>query len=745
MLNKAIALLWIPAVTGVTSLASLHASAQTTPEVVVISHTPLPGAQQSAERYPGHVQVVGDAQIERSKTTTLPEFMQQQLGGVTINEVQGSPFQVDVFYRGQRLSPTLGNAQGLSVYVDGVRVNEAFGDVMNWDMLPESAVSSLALMPGSNPLFGLNTLGGALVLNTKSGHTHAGTEAEISMGAKGRKRFDWTHGVKLNDGYHALIAGTLFSENGLRERSEGRLGNVFAKWGRQINDTDWSVSYTHANSKLNGNGLLSQSLYDIHPKAGYTFTDTTRNTSNLLNAQITQTLSGNDKLTASMWTRQSKRLGVTGDINEDWVAYQTDPLNVAAYTLATATLNRTEAVQASRGSGLQWSGKRGNHNMAAGAELQRSRVSYDQFTQDAHFDAARVANPDPTAAETHHVSLRGTSRTASLFATDTLKVDAKTEVTLSARYNHTRVSNELGQPAPLVGESFTYSKLNPAVGLSHLLTEQTTLFGNLSQGTRVPTALELGCADPAKPCTLPTGLQSDPYLKQVVARTLEVGFRLKPHDRLKLSGAFFQTNSEDDIAFVRSGATQAGYFTNIGRTQRRGVELSARWREGAWQFRSDYLLLDATYQTTQDLPGPLTTTAANTVSKGTRMAGLPRQVVKFGFDWKATPSVGLGLDGIFSGSQVVAGNESGSQPALGKLAGYSVWNAKATWQVSSGWQVFGRINNVLDQRYATFATGNLDLFPKGAAAQAGDGLAASRFLAPGMGRTLYAGVRYDFD
>jgi len=107
--------------------------------------------------------------------------------GVTVNEVQGSPFQVDVNYRGQRLSPLLGTAQGLSLYLDGMRLNQPFGDVVNWNLLPEAAISGLALVPGSNPLYGLNTLGGALVLTTKSGLSHPGTTADVSFGSAGRK------------------------------------------------------------------------------------------------------------------------------------------------------------------------------------------------------------------------------------------------------------------------------------------------------------------------------------------------------------------------------------------------------------------------------------------------------------------------------------------------------------------------------------------------------------------------------
>ena len=87
--------------------------------------------------------------------------------------MQSNPFQADINYRGYTASPLLGTPQGLSVYMDGVRLNQPFGDVVSWDLIPRLAIASTTLMPGSNPLFGLNTLGGALAIQTKDGRDHA--------------------------------------------------------------------------------------------------------------------------------------------------------------------------------------------------------------------------------------------------------------------------------------------------------------------------------------------------------------------------------------------------------------------------------------------------------------------------------------------------------------------------------------------------------------------------------------------
>lgn len=727
------------------------------PRVEILGQTPLPGLVQSLQRYPGNAQLADDGAIERSRSANLPEFMNRQLTGVSVNEVQGSPFQVDVNYRGHRLSPTLGTAQGLSVYLDGVRVNEAFGDVMSWDLLPESAIAALALMPGSNPLFGLNTLGGALVLTTKSGLTHKGTEGSLSVGSFGRRRFDLGHGAQWGEGWHGYGAATLFDDQGWRAASPGSLGNLFLKLGRQQERTDWSVSYLLARSRLTGNGLTSQSLADIDPRAGYTFSDVTHSGASQLNFSLTRTLDSGDKLAVVAWHRATRRDASNGDISGAWVDWLegcqdapasracTDPAD-PAHVRNTAVLNQSSARQSATGAGLQWTRTTGRHQFALGADASSSRIDYRQSTQQGAFDAARLALPDPSSPLALQVSLAGTSRQASVFAADIVSIGEHTQLTLSGRWNQTRVGNTLTANGAPASESFTFSKLNPALGATHALSETFNIFASLSQGTRVPTALELGCADPARPCVLPTGLQSDPALRQVVAQTAELGLRARPLPRLHVSAALFRTDSLDDIVFVRSGVSQQGYFSNVGKTRRQGLELAARWRQARWQWHVDYSWLDASYRSEGVLPGPLSTPERpNSFGPGTPIAGLPRQLFKFGVDWQPVPAVTLGADWLAAGSQVVAGNENGSRPELGTLAGYGVLDARATWQVDSRWQAWLRIGNLLDKRYASVAAGNRDLFPAGLALQPGDAVAASRFLAPGIGRTVTVGARYEWD
>lgn len=726
------------------------------PQVEVVHQAPLPGLEVSVEQYPGNAQMRSDAQIERSGATNLADFLNRSMPSVSIAEIQGSPYQIDLSYRGHRLSPLLGSPQGLSVYMDGVRINQPLGDVMDWDLVPEMALADVALIPGTNPLYGLNTLGGALVLGTKSGFTHPGTEVDVSFGSHARKRVEFGHGATWGEGWHGYVAGTWFDENGWRERSPGHLGNLFLKLGRNQGDTAWSLSYTYGRSNLMGNGLLNQSLYDINRRAGYTFYDQTRNRGGLLNFQLTHSLTPNDQLALVAWHRSSRRQGINGDVNESWAEWiedceKTPSISSCAnpadpgYIRNNAVYNVSQARHAETGATLQWTRQAGAHQLAVGAEVARSTSDYDQYEQAAAFDANRVTQPVAGEDLEHEVSLRGRNSRFALFAADTISLGDRTRLSLSARWNHSRVRNDLGHPTPYDRESFSYSKLNPAIGITHAFTPAALGFANLSQGTRMPTALELGCADPAKPCTLPTGLQADPYLKQVVTRTLEVGARLRLADGVQLTGALFRSVNNDDIVFMRSGIAQAGFFSNIGKTRRQGLELGTRVQRSNWDVRASYAYLDATYQSSGVLFGPLSTaTKPNAFQPGTRMAALPRHVFKLSADWRATPSVVLGGDWLAVGSQVTAGNESGTRPMLGNVAGYSLFNARVSWQVSQGWKAYARVNNLLDKRYVNYATGNEDAFPGGVVVKPGDDMGSARFVAPGMGRSFVVGMRYEW-
>jgi outer membrane cobalamin receptor len=135
---------------------------------------------------PANVQRALAEQLQRSQALDLTDFLNRQFSSVSINHAQNNPLQPDFNFRGFTASPLLGLPQGLSVYENGVRINDPFGDTINWDLIPVSAIDNVQMLAGAQPVFGLNTLGGALSLRMKNGFGQQGTQLDAYGGAFGR-------------------------------------------------------------------------------------------------------------------------------------------------------------------------------------------------------------------------------------------------------------------------------------------------------------------------------------------------------------------------------------------------------------------------------------------------------------------------------------------------------------------------------------------------------------------------------
>ena len=203
-------------------------------KVDVVSTTPMPGIGLSINKVPANIQLVNGEEFKQQQSVTIADYMNNNLQGVSVVDTQNNPFQPDVTFRGFTASPLLGTPQGMSVYVDGVRVNESFGDAVNWDLIPMNAIANMSLIPGTNPLFGLNTLGGAISVQTKSGRTHQGGAAELSAGSWGRKTGSAEIGGVSKDGsVDYFFSANAFSEDGWRQASPTDVRQFFGKVGWQ--------------------------------------------------------------------------------------------------------------------------------------------------------------------------------------------------------------------------------------------------------------------------------------------------------------------------------------------------------------------------------------------------------------------------------------------------------------------------------------------------------------------------------
>ncbi len=514
-------------------------------------------------------------------------------------------------------------------------------------------------------------------------------------------------------------------------------------------DTSWSAALLGGRSRLGGNGLLPSyrasdsgllpGLYEQDRRAAYTFPDTTRNALVQFTFNVTRQFGARTALSATAYLRHSRRDTVTGDLSGDYIDYVADCVACTAQAAPPAgSLNTSSTGQRSHGASANLAMRRGRQHIDAGFSADASNVDFAQFEQDAFFTGAREARPDSGAPRRPGSAVTGSARDFGVYAADTWSVGASTHITASARWNYAAVANTLNTPAGAQApERFVYRRLNPALALVRELGAGVSLSASAAQGNRVPTVIELGCADPDQPCRLPAGLQSDPYLRQVRSTTMELGARWRG-----ASLALFRTVNRDDILFLAAGATHQGYFANFPRTRHQGAEASVRRQFGRLGINLAYHYLRAVY----DADGQLFTSVRTlAIARGTSMAGLPRHTVKLGLTWQQSPALRLGLDAQAQSSLVVQGNEDGASDW--RVGGHATVNARLSWQAAPGWEWSANVGNLFDRRYESYGALALDMFPNGrlvAPGQQTAKAALARFVAPGAGRSVSLALRYHF-
>lgn len=280
--------------------------------VEVVSVTPLHGIGLSKDKIPSNVQTATSTDLDRSEVLDLTSYMNRNLGSVTINAAQNNPLQPDFNFRGFTASPLLGLAQGLTVYVNGVRFNDPFGDTVNWDMLPESIIHSVNLFSGANPLFGLNTLGGAISIETKNGFNSPGHELEVYGGAFGRNVVSAeTGGNNGSLGYFINVRH--FGEDGWRDASPSEALNVNGSlgWRGERSTLDLHVLYGYSN--LVGNGAIPVELLGQNREAIFTSPDITRNDMKSFTLEGTHWLNDKVQFSANGFYRDTVTHAFNGD------------------------------------------------------------------------------------------------------------------------------------------------------------------------------------------------------------------------------------------------------------------------------------------------------------------------------------------------------------------------------------------------------------------------------------------------
>jgi iron complex outermembrane receptor protein len=736
--------------------------------------TPVAGVGIDVDKVPAAVNAVGAAQIARTDSLNITDALQQHVPGLIVSDTTGNPFMPDVQFRGFVASPTSGTPQGLAVYQNGMRINEAFGDTVNWDLIPTTAIKSVTVVT-NNPAFGLNALGGAVNVQMKNGFNYQGAEINTMGGSFGRIQGSGQYGKQI-DNYSVYAALEGVRDNGFRKFSESAIRRFYGDVGYRTDRSEFHLNVGVANNNFGAAATVPVQLLQNYWGATYTTPQTTNNQVAYVNltgkveATPTWTIDG------SVRVRAFRQKTVDGNPTET-ERCDADPA-LLCFNSDTVPANGLNGVQLANPfpdtAVLGQIDRTSTRSTTTGATLQATNTDQlfghnNQFMVGTSFDSGVTRfgasaelgtiapnyvvsgsgiflGPSGDPISIGPVSLRATNRYTGIYALDTFDVTDAFSISGGGRFNYANIVLQDLIGTDLNG-NHTFSRFNPMIGGTYKITPGLTAYAGYSEANRAPTLLELACADPARPCIAAAFLIADPPLQQVVSRTIEAGFRGTSELNIGTLGwkvgAFRATNADDILAIPSPELQGFGYFQNVGRTRRQGIEAQVNLTSKTLQLYASYALVDARFLDPLVLGSnsPFADADGNIqVVPGNRIPAIPRNRVKFGMDYSITDAFKVGGDALFVSDQFFVGDDNNLAP---RLPSYAVFNLHASYQLTKNIQFYGRVDNVFDNRYAVygtfFQTDDVPNFANGGAP-----FSDPRSVSPARPRGLYAGVKATF-
>ncbi|HEX4159768.1 MAG TPA: TonB-dependent receptor [Rhizomicrobium sp.] len=710
---------------------------------------------------PADVQSISPDTVSASHAWTATDLLGANIPSAFLSDTESSPFQEDLYFRGFDASPVLGTAEGLAVYQGGTRINQRFGDTVLWDMVPSFAINRLDVIPGSDPVFGLNALGGAIAINMKTGFDATpGVQLDLSGGSFGRARLVAQLADQLgNEAYYLGASAT--DDSGWRRSSESQVYQAYGDFAVRAPHASAGVSLSLAADSLNENGAVPVQDEAV---SAFAIPDTARNRDLLLQGRGETKLDSGLDLRGSLYLRSTHIATANGEAS-DFDACTSNPAILCdddgdpVETIHGAPIpssvggDGTDGVEIVTTTALGGSAEidgsgslfgRGN-GFAIGNAVDYATTGFGSATLLGNLTFQKGGTTtDPIGiylgGPEWNIRLRSVNVDDGLYAQDTLALASALSLEVSGRVHFDSIDLTDRYGTALTG-NHDYSGINPGAELVWQASDAIRVYTEFEQSNRTPTAAELSCANPSQPCLFPLSFISDPGLKQVVARTVEGGVKgtsTAAPVSLDWSADAYVTRNDNDIIFESSGAfIGSGFFANIGATQRIGAELSADAHWDMFDFRASYAFVNATFESAfTDLSANNPAADANGnifVVPGDRAPGIPRSTAKI--DLSCTPLSGLhlSLGAIVQSSQYLRGDEANLQA---QLPGYAVVNAEAAYEIRKDLLLYVEGENILDNRYATFGLHG-DPTGDGAFPQ----FTNPRFIVPAQPFGAWAGIR----
>ncbi len=783
--------------------APAPAQAEEAEKIIVIGTTPVRQDDLDAGDFPGRIQSADSEELSGSVSPDISGYLNRYFGGVHINSGQGNPLQVDLYYRGFAASPLLGLPMGMAVYQNGVRLNEPLGDTVNWDLVPMNAIAGLSLLSGSNPLYGLNTLGGAIVVEMKNGFTHPGHSVEVEGGSY--ERFIGNFESGGNNGEYAwYVNAQRFYDGGWRDLSKSWAENLYASFDWRGDRATLGLNYHRGRSDLTGNGLSPTGLLSADRDAIFTAPDITENDMYMWALRGDYEIADDVRLSGNLYYRDNTTDSFNGDGAEeelldppgepecqDSTVFPANPSIPGDPEGCDAVNNISERSQRAHGGVLEldfpldWFNL--EHDLNAGIGYYEGRSTFDSRVQYARLDPNTRSTRGPQSVtgpfsndDDDITDVKTRVERTYLYLGDSISVNDHWTVNLAAFYHDSeiRLSDRTGDQPELNG-SHDYDNFNWSTGAVWHWRSDMDFYGSYSESSRLPTPIELACSEDILAariannpgdeveCRLPNAFLADPPLDEVISETFELGVRGVAANGWLWSLGAFHTENRDDIIWQTTGRAH-GAFRNVDKTRRVGLEASLAGDYGRLDWRLNYTWLEATFEddfqalvsddyaalgaTVSDVcPDRGTTCMAGdrvevaSVRKGDDIPGIPQHLFKAAADYAFTDRLSMGVDMIAVSDSHLRGDESNQ---LDEVSGFAVFNARANYRFDN-FEAFVLVENLFDRDYENF--GLVGEEPELGRADAGGDpsvleLADERALyyAPGAPISVWAGVRMRF-
>ena len=744
-------------------------------------NTPVPYVSPLVTyQVPAAVHVVEGSEIANVRKFNLGEALQRTAPGVIINDVGGNPGFPELNYRGFNASPYAGVPQGLAVFQNGIRVNEMWGDTVNWDLIPSVAIDRVAIETG-NPLYGLNAIGGAVVLDMKNGFTWKGAELDVRGGSFNRRLGTFQYGKQVGN-FAIYGAGEAMGDSGYRYFQSSQVKRFYGDIGYKAEQGEVHANVTLGGNKFGASGPAPVQMVAADKSSTYTTPQTYKNQVAMfdLNGQVqvnpTTKLLGDvhyrgynqarvDGNTtefdcgpdagATCTTNNGQATNVPNFFNAGGNQYITTPtlgaidrtwtkINTVGFTTQINNTDRIFGFPNKFTGGLNL--EHGFTNFLANEEL--GVIDRNLNVQGFNY---YTASPEAGITPIH---LNVSNYYLGAYALDTLELTDKLSLNGGLRFNQAQINSFDNGPTGALNANNTFNHVNPMGGATYKITPETAFYASYSVANRAPTPLELGCSDPRRPCIIDSFMVADPPLKQVTSNTIDTGVRggFKPADKMpsmlgflpgtvQWTAGIFRTNAFNDIFSIPSQIVGRGYFTNAGNTVRQGIELSTRYNDDRMSAYINYALTDA-YFNSQNFLGSPNNPAAQAIGATSILtnpgAMLPSTAVhrfKTGIDYAVTKKWKIGSDFVYATGPYLGGDWANQ---FGTLSPYGVLNLRSSYNFLPNMQIYALIENVTNTRTRSFGTfydtQAIPFLP----------LTNPRMVSVGPPTAFFAGVKWDY-